>query len=261
MQPLLFFIPLALAVFPPHGVTSESVDYSASGVTMKGYLAYDEHIEGKRAGVIVVHEWWGHNEYARKRADMLADLGYIAMAVDMYGDGKQADHPEDARKFAGEVMRNMPAMVARFNAALELLKKHPHVDPERIAAIGYCFGGGVVLNMARQGASLNGVVSFHGSIATSKPAEKGNIKAKILVCNGGADTFVSEEAITNFKNEMENAGADYRFISYEGAIHGFTNPAATEAGKKFNIALAYNEKADRDSWDDMKRFLSDLFGY
>jgi dienelactone hydrolase len=256
-----YLIAFALLVvgLPIHGITSKEVTYTADGTTMKGYIAFDEHREGKRPGIIVVHEWWGHNDYTRKRADMLAELGYVALAVDMYGDGKTAAHPEDAQKFAGEVMNNMPAMVARFNAALETLRNDPNVDPGRIGAIGYCFGGGVVLHMARSGADLDGVVSFHGSIGTTEPARKGNVKAKILVCNGGADTFVSEEAIKNFKDEMESAGVDYTFKSYEGAIHAFTNPSATEVGRKFGLPLAYDEKADKESWDDMKEFFSEVF--
>jgi dienelactone hydrolase len=243
----------------PEGIQGKQVEYSADGVTLKGYIAYDDRATGKRPGVLVVHEWWGHNEHARKRAEMLAELGYVALAVDMYGDGKQADHPEDAGKFAGEVMGNMPAMKARFMAALDFLRKHESVDPTRIGAIGFCFGGGVVLGMAREGMDLKGVVSFHGSIATETPAAKGKVKAKILVCNGADDKFVSAEAIKDFKKEMRTAGADFTFIDYPDAVHAFTNPAATGLGKKFGMAIAYNEKADKKSWEDMRRFFERVF--
>ena len=241
------------------GVTGKQVEYSADGVTLKGYIAYDDQAKNKRPGVLVVHEWWGHNEYARKRATMLAELGYVALAVDMYGDGKQASHPDSAGKFASEVTKNMPAMKARFMAAMDMLKKHEGVDPTRIGAIGYCFGGGVVLTMAREGADLKGVASFHGSLATSAPAEKGKVKARILVCNGADDKFISTEDVKNFKAEMKAAGADFKFVNYEGAMHSFTNPASTEAGKKFNLPLAYNEKADKKSWADMQEFFKKIF--
>jgi dienelactone hydrolase len=237
------------------GVDGKEVQYSAGGVTLKGYIARDAHQSGKRPGVLVVHEWWGHNAYTRKRADMLAELGYVALAVDMYGDGKQADHPETAGKFAGEVMKNMPVMKQRFLAALDLLKKDPGVDAGRIAAIGYCFGGGVVLNMAREGTDLKGVVSFHGSLKASAPASKGGVKAEILVCNGADDPFVTKEELQSFDREMTGAQVKFKVVSYEGAVHAFTNPGATELGKKFNLPLAYNAKADEQSWSDMKSFL------
>jgi dienelactone hydrolase len=253
---ILFFIS---AVAVQAGVVGKEVTYTADSLTMKGYIAYDDNIQGKRPGVVVVHEWWGHNEYTRKRADMLAALGYVAIAVDMYGDGKRAEHPDDAGKFAGAVMQSMPAMKARFNAALELLKRDEHTDPAQIAAIGYCFGGGVVLAMAREGADLKAVVSFHGSLGTQSPAEKGMVKAKVLVCNGADDKFVSAEAIKNFKEEMNSAGVDYKFENYPGAIHGFSNPGATEMGKKFGLGIAYNEKADKKSWEEMQKLFKKVF--
>ena len=240
-------------------ILGEAVDYSAQGVAMKGYLAYDESITGKRPGVLVVHEWWGLNDYARKRARMLAELGYTALAVDMYGDGKQAMHPDDAKAFSSELMKNFDVGKARFVAAMEFLKQQASVDPSRIAAIGYCMGGGIVLNMARQSVELKGVASFHGSLTAVKPAQSGVIKAKILVLNGGADKFITTEQIEAFKQEMKAAGADFQFISYPGALHSFTNPEATELGKKFDMPVAYNAKADKESWDEMKKFLSTIF--
>ena len=216
---------------------SEEVEYKAGDTVLKGYLVYDDRLTGQRPAVLVVHEWWGHNEYARKRARMLAELGYTALAVDMYGDGRQADHPEHAGRFAGEVMKNMEVAKARFQAGMRLLQEHKTVNPQKIAAIGYCFGGAIVLEMARMGTDLKGVVSFHGSLGTANPAKPGQVKAQVLVLNGGADPFVTTEHITQFKNEMEGAGVAYKFISYDGAKHGFTNPDATTFGKKFNIPL------------------------
>ncbi|HEY6839501.1 MAG TPA: dienelactone hydrolase family protein [Geobacteraceae bacterium] len=240
-------------------VTGKNVEYTSDGVTMKGYVAWDPSIKGKRPGILVVHEWWGLNDYVRKRADMLAGLGYTALALDMYGGGKQALHPDDAGKFSSEVMKNMPVMQARFNAALDLLKQQPTVDPARMGAIGYCFGGGVVLNMARQGVDLAGVVSFHGSLATAAPAQPGKVRAKILVLNGAADTFITPAQIEAFKEEMTKAGAQYRFISYPDAKHAFTNPEADDYAKKFKLNIAYNREADVKSWAEMKDFFRLLF--
>jgi dienelactone hydrolase len=241
-------------------VTGTPVEYRAGDVTLRGYLARDESATGKRPGILVVHEWWGHNAYARKRAEMLAELGYVALAVDMYGDGRQATHPEDAGKFATEVMKNLPMMEARFSAALEYLKHNAAVDTGRIAAIGYCFGGGVVLNMARAGADLKGVVSFHGSLTATAPAEKGAVKARILVCTGAADKFIPQKDVDAFKTEMNAAGASCRVISYPGAKHSFTNPDATALGKEFMLPMAYNEKADKESWAEMRKFLKQVLG-
>lgn len=240
-------------------VVGNTVEYSARGTIMKGYLAYDDTVQGKRPGILVVHEWWGLNDYPRKRAEMLAKLGYTALALDMYGDGKTAAHPDEAGKFSSELMKNFDVARARFLAAGEFLRKQPTVDPNRIAAIGYCFGGGVVLNMAAQGADLKGVASFHGSPALVRPPKPGEVKAKILVLHGGDDKFTTPEQIEAFKQAMKAAGADYTFVVYPGAMHAFTNPDATANGKKFNIPLAYNEKADKESWEKMKKFLNEIF--
>ena len=240
-------------------ILGKTVDYSAQGVVMKGYLAYDENITGKRPGVLVVDEWWGLSDYARKRARMLAELGYTPLAVDMYGEGKRAMHPDDAKAFSSELMKNFDVAKARFMAAMEFLKQQPTVDPTRIAAIGYCFGGGVVLNMARQGVDLKGIASFHGGLTAIKPAQPGSVKAKILVLHGGADRFITPEQIEAFKQEMKSAGADFQFISYPGATHSFTNPEATELGKKVNMPIAYNADADKKSWGELKTFLKKIF--
>ncbi len=236
------------------GVVGKEVDYTADGTTLKGYIAYNDTIKEKRPGVLVVHEWWGNNDYSRMRANMLAELGYVALAVDMYGNGQVVDNPGDAGRLAGETMKNMQEMKTRFAAAMDFLKKSNGVDASRIAAIGYCYGGGVVLNMASSGADLKGVVSFHAGLGSVLPAEKGKVKAKILVCNGGADKFNPEETIKSFKAGLDSAKAEYRFVDYPDALHAFTNPAATEIGKKFTMPIAYNEKADKQSWADMKMF-------
>ena len=241
------------------GIIRQDITYSADGVSLKGYLAYNDSIKEPRPGVLVVHEWWGNNDYSRKRADMLAELGYVAFAVDMYGDGKTADTPADAGTLAGGVMQNMKGMKSRFIAAMDLLKKNKAVDSTRIAAIGYCFGGGVALNMACAGTDLQGVVSFHGSLAAVMPAKRGTVKAKILVCNGAADLFNPEAAVQKFKADMDSSKADYKFVNYADAMHAFTNPASTEVGKKFNIPIAYNEKADKKSWADMEEFFKMIF--
>jgi dienelactone hydrolase len=256
----VLFMTMAVGLSSAHAkVVGKNVEYTAEGVTLKGYLAYDSKIKGKAPGILVVHEWWGLNDYARKRARMLAELGYTALAVDMYGEGKQATHPDDAGKFSSEVMMHFDTAKARFAAAEKFLKKQPTVDPDRVAAIGYCFGGGVVLNVARQGADLKGVVSFHGMLGAVKPAEPGMVKAKILVLHGADDKFTKPEQIEAFKKEMTDAKADYQFIAYPGAMHSFTNPDATAYGKKFNIPLAYNKKADKESWDAMRKFLGEIF--
>ena len=254
---ILVLIPLVS--YGAASIHTEPVDYSAQGVVMKGYLAYDENIKGKRPGILVVHEWWGLNDYAKKRARMLAELGYTALAVDMYGEGKQAMHPDDAGKFSSELREKMDVARARFLAAMNVLKKSPTVDQNRIAAIGYCFGGGVVLQVARDGVDLRGVVSFHGSLATNHPAKAGSVKARILVAHGADDQFVTNEQVEAFKKEMKDAGADMRFIAYPGAKHSFTNPDADEYGRKFNIPLAYNAEADKKSWEDMQKFFVEIF--
>jgi dienelactone hydrolase len=183
----------------------------------------------------------------------------VAFALDMYGDGKIASHPKDAGAFSGEVRKNMDGAEKRFRSAMAVLAAQPDVDGQRIAAIGYCFGGGIVLEMARRGVTLPGVVSFHGSLGTQSPAKPGGVKAKVLVLNGADDPFVKPEQVEAFKKEMQSAGVDYRFINYDGAVHAFTSPDATEAGKKFNLPLAYNAEADRKSWEEMQRFFSTIF--
>lgn len=240
-------------------VVTKAVDYQADGKEMKGYLAYDDSIKGRRPGVLVVHEWWGLNDYARQRARMLAKLGYTAFALDMYGKGRQAAHPDDAKKFSGEVMSDMPMAKARFEAALDVLRKEPTVDASHLAAIGYCFGGGVVLAMARSGLDLAGVASFHGMLATNHPAGPGDIKTPILVMTGAEDPFVPPDQVASFRKEMDKARADYKVIVYPGAKHSFTNPGADKYGKEFNLPLQYNQAADEASWKEMQAFFHRIF--
>ena len=240
-------------------IHSEVVNYQIAGQPYQGYLSYDAAIKGKRPGVIVVHEWWGHNAYARKRADMLANLGYTAFALDMYGAGKLAEHPKEAKKFMQDTLVDMKVAEERFITALRLLQKQPTVDAEKIAAIGYCFGGGTVLHMARVGTKLAGVVSFHGSLSTKVPAQTGRIKARMLVLNGAEDPFVTPEQISAFKLEMKNADAELDFVNYPGVKHSFTNPEADNFGKRFDMPLVYNAVADNDSWQRMQDFFRQIF--
>jgi len=238
----------------------EEVSYSTENTSMKGYIAHEALLlpEDKRPGILVVHEWWGHNDYTRERANMLAELGYTALAIDMYGDGKQAKHPDDAGKFSGMVMQNIEEAQARFDAALKILKAHPTVDSTKIAAIGYCFGGSVVLTMANAGKDLDAVAAFHSGVQLPIMPNS-NLKAKVLVCNGAADPFVSPESVVNFKKAMDSIQAEYTYIAYEGAQHAFTSKGADSLGKKFSLPLAYQEKADTASWNELKKLLNNTF--
>lgn len=256
MKTILFFISLLVSTIVHAEIITEEVNYSSGKTKMKGYLAYDDSIKTKRPGVLVVHEWWGHNDYSKKRARMLAKLGYTALAIDMYGLAKNAEHPKDAGMFAAEVKKDMAVAEKRFMAAYKVMQNHKTVKKDKIAAIGYCFGGGIVLEMARRGVDLDAVVSFHGSLGTKSPATKGKIKSKVLVLNGKADPFVKQESISAFKDEMKKAGVDYKFINYPGAKHAFTNPGADLYAKKFNIPLAYQAKADKNSWNEMKKLFT-----
>lgn len=235
---------------------SKEVSYSADGVEMKGYLVKPKNIKPNTPALLVVHEWWGHNEYARQRAEMLADLGYVALAVDMYGDAKTASHPKDAMKFSSAVMKNVDGAKKRFVAAMNILKNDKDVDPKRIGAIGYCFGGGVVLNMARADIGLWAVASFHGSLGAAIKA-KGQLMTDVIVFNGADDPMVSKKDIAGFKKEMKKHKAHYHFVNYPNTVHAFTNPNATELGKKFNLPLAYNAYADKDSWKKMQAFFNE----
>ena len=236
----------------------ENINYTLDSLNMGGYIVYDENIEGKRPAVLVVHEWWGLNEYAKRRARELAGLGYIAMAVDMYGNGRTADNPELAGKLAMPFYTDPVMAKKHFDTALNKLKTYPQVDPANIGAIGYCFGGGMLLNFVRMGEPLKGIVSFHGSLLGT-PADKNLLAAKILVLHGDADTFVPATEVAAFKKQMDSIGAAYTFKSYPGATHAFTNPDATAMAQKFNMPIAYNAAADTASWNEMKIFFAGLF--
>ncbi|MEM8895604.1 MAG: dienelactone hydrolase family protein [Bacteroidota bacterium] len=233
-------------------IQGEEVSYSTDSTTMNGYLVKDVNAQDKRPGVLVIHEWWGHNEYTRERAKMLADLGYTALAVDMYGDGKSANHPEDAGKFMSEALSNLPEAKARFEQALVTLKADPSVDSERIAVIGYCFGGSVALSMANAGYDIDAVAAFHSGLGLPIMPGDEEIKAEILVCNGAADPFIPAEQTDAWKAAMDAKAAPYKYIAYDSASHGFTNPGATAMGEQFGLPLAYQKEADQQSWEEMK---------
>lgn len=239
--------------------TREIPYQAADGTALVGYYAYDDSIKGKRPGVIVVHEWWGLNDYARRRARELAQLGYAALAIDMFGGGKHTMHAREAKEMMQHTMSDSTVSQARAQAGLDLLKSQAEVDARRLAAIGYCMGGKVVLDMARQGLDLAGVVSFHGSLGTSTPAEKGKVKARVLVQNGEADTFVPAADIEKFRKEMDAAGVDYQFVNYPNAKHGFTSVDADRLAKENNLDIAYNAEADKASWKKMQKFFRELF--
>lgn len=240
-------------------VIGEEVAYEVDGTTLKGYLAYNPNNEEPVPGVIVVHEWWGHNEYVRERARLLAELGYTAFAIDMYGDGKNTEHPKEAAAFAEQALENMKSAQARFDAAAELLRDHKSTDADHLAAIGYCFGGGVALQMARMGAELDAVVSFHGSLGAKKKAQKGKVKPALLVLTGEDDPMVPAKAVEEFKKEMTRAKADFEVIAYPGVVHAFTNPDATKLGEEHDLPIKYDAQADQDSWERMKAFLASSF--
>ena len=235
-----------------------SVVYTIDSLKMTSYVVYDENVQGKRPAVLVIHEWWGLNDYAKRRARQLAELGYIAMAVDMYGNNRMGNDPGAAQALAMPYFMDPQMAKKVFDSAVSQFKKYEQVDQTKMAGIGYCFGGGVLLTITRLGEPLNGIVSFHGTLP-EVPANKDLTKAETLVCNGEADTFVPKEAIAKFKKQMDSIGAKYTFKDYPGALHAFTNPEATEKGKKFDLQIAYNAAADTASWNDMKVFFARIF--
>ena len=237
-------------------VKTEAVTYDQAGTVLQGFLAWDDTATGQRPGVLVVHEWMGHNEHARNQAKRLAEAGYVGFALDMYGDGKVATHPGDAQKFMSEAMSQPEVMKERFLAARALLAGNPHVNPDHIGAIGYCFGGGVVLAMARQSVDLDLVATFHGSLGTGQKAAPGSVKPRVLVLHGGADPMIPPAQVDAFRQEMTAAGADFEVVVYENAKHSFTNPDADQAGMP---ALAYDAETDRASWQRLLEDLAEVF--
>lgn len=238
-------------------MSGTQIDYEADGTPLKGYLAVGG-AEQPSVGVLVVHEWWGRNDYVRQRADQLAALGYTALAVDMYGGGTVADTPDEAGELMNAAFADPAALRARFDAAFARLAAEPSVDPARIAAIGYCFGGAVALEMARAGVDLAYVGSFHpGALATQNPATPA-MRAGVLVGLGADDPFVPAEDRAAFDEEMKVAGVSCDFVQYPGVVHGYTVPAATERGETYGLPLRYDAAADEDSWTRLQAGLAAL---
>lgn len=238
-------------------VQSKTVEYTDGGVVLKGYFAWDDAVEGRRPGVVVAHEWWGLNDYARRRARMLAAMGYVAFALDMYGEGKATEHGAEAKAWMEQVNRNIAVWQRRALLGVEVLRQHDFVDPSRIAAIGYCFGGATVMQMAYSGADLKGIVSFHGPLPVATPEQAGAIKARILVEHGYDDPFVPAERIARFQASLDQADVDWEMDVYGGAQHSFTNPSADRYGIE---GVHYDARADRRSWAHMRLFLEEIFG-
>ncbi len=239
-------------------IKGEDVTYKDDTTTLNGFVAYDESSDKKRPGILIAPEWWGMTEYPKSRAKQLAALGYIAITIDYYGNGKIADNPKDAQANAMLFYKDPQLAKSRLEAALAKLKTYPQLDTANIAAIGYCFGGAMVLNTAKLGEPLKGVVVFHGNLV-GVPADKNKLTAKVLACIGDSDKFVLPAEVALFKKQMDSIGAGYTFKSYPGAMHAFSNPAATAAGEKFHIPVAYNAAADTASWNDMKEFFGQIF--
>jgi len=235
---------------------TQMVEYKQGDVLLEGYLSYDDSFKGKRPGILVVHEWKGLNAYAQRRADMLARLGYVAFAADIYGKGIRPQTIAQAGAMAGKFKADRALLRARVNVALDVLKAPSNVDASRLAAIGYCFGGTAVLELARSGADVKGIVSFHGGLSTPTPQDAKNIKGKVLALHGAADPFVGADEVAGFEKEMKDAKVDYRLIKYPGAMHGFTNP--DNKGIDPPGAL-YNEAADKASWEEMQKFFKEIF--
>lgn len=249
-------IVLLLAVNIQAKVHTEAVEYKQGNAVLEGYLAYDDAVKGKRPGVLIVHEWMGVNPYVKKRAEQLAKLGYVAFAADIYGKGVRPKNSEEAAAESKKYKTDRQLMRSRVNAGLDVLKNHKLADTKRTAAIGYCFGGTIVLELGRSGTDVAGIVSFHGGLDSLNPNDAKNIKGKVLALHGGDDPFVPAEQVAAFQDEMRKAGVDWNMVIYGGAVHSFTNP---DAGNDNSKGAAYNEKADKRSWEDMKQFFSEIF--
>lgn len=237
-------------------VQSKAIKYQDEDIELTGHLYWDDAVKGKRPGVLVIHEWWGLNDYAKKRAAMLAELGYVAFAADMYGTGKVTETPDQAKEWMQGVTADVEGWRARAALGLEQLKASGMVDGNKLAAIGYCFGGASVIQMAYANADVKGVVSFHGALPAAPEEMKGKIKPGILVLHGYADNFIAPEVVANFRNKLDEAGANWEMNTYGGARHGFTNPNADKRGM---ADLQYNEKADKRSWVRMQAFFTEIF--
>ena len=249
------FLALTGAVSAHAKLVTQTVEYQQGDTTLEGYLAYDDSFSGKRPGVLVVHQWMGLTDYEENRAVMLANLGYVAFCADIYGKGVRPQNYKDAGIEATKYKTNRALLRLRVNAGLDELKKNELVDTNRVAAIGYCFGGTTVIELARSGADLQGIVSFHGGLDSPTPADGKNIKCKVLICHGADDPFEKPEDLAAFEKEMRDADVDWRLIKYGGAVHAFTQPMADGSlpGAK------YNERADKRSWADMKSFFAEIF--
>ena len=237
-------------------IHTETVEYKQGDATLEGFVAYDDAIQGKRPGVLVVHQWMGLTDYEKHRAEMLAQLGYVAFCADIYGKGVRPQNTAEAGAQAGKYKNDRQLLRARVNAGLDALRQQPLADPDRIAAIGYCFGGTTVMELARSGADIGGVVSFHGGLDSPDPEDGKNIKCKVLVCHGADDPFRCRQDLAAFEDEMRKANVDWQLIKYGGAVHCFTQPMAGNDNSK---GAAYNEKADKRSWEAMKQFFAEIF--
>lgn len=237
-------------------IRTQVVNYEQGGVQFQGFLAYDDAIAGKRPGVVVFPEWWGLNDYAKLRAQMMAKLGFVALAADLFGNGHVTNDPAEAAKLAGDLKADRPLLRQRSNAALETLRKNELVDPRKLAAIGYCFGGTTAIELARSGADVKGIVTFHAALDSPDPTAGRNIKGRILVCHGGDDGFVKPQDVEAFQDEMRQNHVDWQMNIYGNAVHGFTNPEADKHGVP---GIKYNAQADRRSWQAMQLFFHDLF--
>jgi len=257
--PFFILMTLLVLVMQPHvyaAVKSQVVEYRDGDTVLEGYLAYDEAIKEKVPVVLIVHEWTGLGSYMKKRAEQIAGLGYAAFAIDIYGKGIRPVNAQDAAKQAAMYRQDRQLMRRRALAGLEEAKKFSFVDAKRIAAIGYCFGGGVVLEMARSGADLKGAVSFHGNLDTPHPEDAKSIKAKILICHGADDPYTTPDQVVAFENEMRAAHVDWQLNIYGNAVHSFTNP---DSGNDPAKGVAYNRQADMRSWEAMKAFFKEIF--
>lgn len=240
-------------------ILTNRIEYLVGDTTYQGYLAYDDEIAATRPGIVIVHEWWGLNDYVVRRANMLAKLGYVALAIDLYGGGQVADNPGQAAALMNSVLGDMDTGTTALRAGYDLLLDQPGVDPKRTAAIGYCFGGAMALHMARIGLPLTAVASFHGVLGSFHTAEPGSIRAKILVCHGAADSMVNMDELEGFKQEMDTARVDYQVLLLEGAKHGFSNPLADVNAEKYGIDLGYQRRADEESWAAMQTLFDSVF--